>query len=81
MELDGALTTFALGNFDQDWSVETTQSILLEVGFSAGRLLGYRVRPIVIRHNDQPKAVDPAGPESGQILTRPRTASDARLAC
>ena len=82
VELDGALAIFALGNFvfDQDWSVETTQSVLLEVGFSADRLLGYRVRPVVIRRNYQPEAVDPAGPEGRQILSRLWAASDAWLA-
>ena len=80
--LDGAVAAFALGNFvfDQDWSIETTQSILLEAGFTADRLIGYRVRPVVIRHNYQPETVDPAGPEGRQILARLWAATDAWLA-
>ncbi len=82
VERNGAVAAFALGNFvfDQDWSVETTQSILLEAGFTAQGLIGYRVRPVVIRHNYQPEAVDPAGPEGRQILDRLWDASDAWLA-
>ena len=82
VELNGAIAAFALGNFvfDQDWSAETTQSILLEAGFRADGLIGYRVRPVVIRHNHRPETVDPAGPQGRQILTRLWDASDAWLA-
>ena len=81
VERGGALVAFALGNFvfDQDWSIETTQSVLLEVGFSADRIIGYRVRPVVIRLNYQPQFVDPAGTVGREILTRLWDATDAWL--
>lgn len=77
----GAVVAFAIGNFvfDQSFSVETTQSLLLEAGFETERLIGYRVRPVVIRHNYQPEPFDPAGPEGHQILTRLWAATDAWL--
>lgn len=72
------LAAYALGNFvfDQDWSSGTTQSVLLEVGFDRERILGYRLRPIVIRHNYRPEAVDPAG-EGRAILNRVWASTDA----
>lgn len=82
IESGGSVAAFALGNFvfDQDFSVETTQSLLLEAGFDTERLIGYRVRPVVIRRNYQPEAVDPAGAEGRQILTRLWAATDTWLA-
>ncbi len=81
VEQGGGLAAFALGNFvfDQDWSIETMQSVLLEVGFNAERIIGYRVRPVVIRLNHRPQFVDPAGREGRQILTRLWAATDAWL--
>ena len=78
---DHLIAAFALGTFvfDQDWSMGTRQSVLLEVGFTADRFLGYRLRPVVIRHNYQPELVDPAGSEGREILTRVWEATDARL--
>ena len=81
VEQGGALAAFALGNFvfDQDWSIETTQSVLLEVGFSADRIIGYRVRPVVIELNYRPGFVDPAGTVGRVILARLWDATDAWL--
>ena len=65
-----AFVAYSMGNFvfDQDWSVETTEGMTIELGFTADRLLGYRIRPIVIRGTDElgrglfrPEFVDPAG--------------------
>ena len=81
------LATYALGNFvfDQDWSVETQQSAVLEASFTAERLLGYRLRPAVLRGDPQvrrglfrPELVDPAG-EGRPILDRIWGASDPLL--
>ena len=49
--LDDALVAYSMGNFvfDQAWSVPTTQGMVMELGFTAERLLGYRIRPVVIR--------------------------------
>ena len=82
--LDGGLVAYSLGNFvfDQDWSVETTQGMVLELGFTADRLVGYRIRPVVIRGDGgglrwiyRPEFVDPAG-EGRPILERIWEAQD-----
>ena len=77
--LQGALATYALGNFvfDQDWSIATTRSVILEVGFDDARVLGYRLRPVVVRDNYRPEFVDPAGEEGATILRRVWDGTDA----
>ena len=81
---DDALVAYALGNFvfDQDWSVETTQGMVLELGFTPDRLIGYRIRPIVIRGDGgearwiyRPEFVEPAA-EGRPILDRIWQAQD-----
>ena len=81
---DDALVTYSSGNFvfDQDWSVETTQGMVTELGFTQERLIGYRIRPIVIRGDGgevrwiyRPEFVDPAG-EGRPILDRVWRAQD-----
>ena len=82
--IDGAVVAYALGNFvfDQSWSVETTQGMVIEAGFTVDRTLGYRLRPVVIRglgtgprHIFRPEFVDPAA-EGAPILDRVWEASD-----
>lgn len=81
---DDALVAYSFGNFvfDQGWSVETVQGMLMELGFTADRLIGYRIRPVIIRAHSgelpwryRPDFVDPAG-EGLQILTRIWRAQD-----
>jgi poly-gamma-glutamate synthesis protein (capsule biosynthesis protein) len=81
LERADALVAYALGNFvfDQSWSPQTTQSVLLEVGFSRERLIGYRVRPVVIRRDFQPELVSPRGTEGAQTLDRLWRATDQWL--
>ena len=78
------LVAYSFGNFvfDQNWSVETKQGMLMELGFTGERLLGYRVRPVVIRaHSRQlpwlvrPEFVDPAA-EGRPIMERIWNATD-----
>lgn len=73
----GTLIAYSLGNFvfDQDWSEETQQSIILEVGLTRDRLLGYRLRPVVIRDRHRPELVSPTG-EGRAPLARIREATD-----
>ena len=81
---DDALVSYSSGNFvfDQDWSLETTQGMVTELGFTQERLIGYRIRPIVIRGDGgevhwiyRPEFVDPAG-EGRAILDRVWQAQD-----
>lgn len=81
---DDALVAYSFGNFifDQAWSVPTTQGMLMELGFTQDRLLGYRIRPVVIRGHSpklpwiyRPEFVDPAG-VGRPILDRIWSAAD-----
>lgn len=82
---DDALIAYSFGNFifDQNWSIEVTQGMLMELGFTTQRLLGYRVRPVVIRAHSsalpwhyRPEFVDPAG-EGRPILQQIWDAQDS----
>ena len=81
---NGQLVAYSFGNFifDQNWSVQTTQGMLMELGFTRDRLLGYRIRPVVIRaHSSElpwlyrPEFVDPAT-EGRPIMDRIWNATD-----
>ena len=81
---EGALVSYAGGNFvfDQDWSDETAQGLVIELGFTAERLLGYRIRPVEIRGDGgdyhwiyRPEFVDPAN-EGRAVLDRIWEAQD-----
>jgi poly-gamma-glutamate synthesis protein (capsule biosynthesis protein) len=75
--IDGAFVAYALGNFvfDQDWSVETQQGVVLEAAFHGARLRGVRYRAVHIVDEHQPVFAEPA--EARQILDRIWTASAA----
>jgi poly-gamma-glutamate synthesis protein (capsule biosynthesis protein) len=74
---DGVFTAYALGNFvyDQDWSLETQQGMVLEATFWGSRVVGLKLRPVHIVDMHQPAWADPA--EAKSILDRVRTASEA----
>ena len=83
-DIDGGFVAYALGNFvfDQDWSQETQESAIFEAAFVEGRLVGYRLRPVVLRGAPglpaglyRPELVDPAG-EGRPILERIWDAAD-----
>jgi hypothetical protein len=76
-QIGEGFVVYALGNFvfDQPWSVPTQEGMLLEAGFTKERLLGYRLRPHIIRDEYQPTLLDPAG-EGAHILERVWEASD-----
>jgi hypothetical protein len=71
----GKFITYALGNFvfDQNWSLETQQGVVLDVAFDGSKLKGIEIYPVHIYDQNQP---DFAGPEEAQqILSRIWTAS------
>lgn len=72
-----SFVAYALGNyiFDQDWSLETQQGVVLEASFFGAQLKGIRFYPIHIRDEHQPVFADPD--EARQILDRIWTASAA----
>lgn len=75
----GAFIAYGLGNFifDQDWSIETTQGAVLEVGFTRDRILGVRLRPTSILQRHLVQWAPPASAEGRAILGRMWDASDA----
>jgi poly-gamma-glutamate synthesis protein (capsule biosynthesis protein) len=72
-----AFVAYALGNyiFDQDWSLETQQGVLLEAAFHGAQLKGVRFHPIHIWDEHQPAFAEAA--EAQQIMDRIWTASAA----
>ena len=74
---EDTLIAYALGNFvfDQDWSTETQQGAVLDVGFTPERILGWRLRPVFIYDEHRPEFLDPAG-DGAPILERTWEASD-----
>ena len=68
--IDGAFVAYALGNFvfDQDWSLETQQGVVLEAAFHGAQLKGIEYYPVHIWDEHQPRFADPA--EAQQILDR-----------
>ena len=75
--IDGVFVAYALGNFvfDQDWSVETQQGVVLEVAFHGTQPKGVRYHPIRIVDQHQP--VFAGEDEAGEILQRIWDASAA----
>ncbi|MCK9494437.1 MAG: CapA family protein [Dehalococcoidia bacterium] len=73
---------YGLGNFvfDQDWSVETSQGAILEVGFTRDRILGIRLLPTAIRQQYAVELLDPTQGEGLAILERIWDASDVLAA-
>jgi poly-gamma-glutamate capsule biosynthesis protein CapA/YwtB (metallophosphatase superfamily) len=73
--LDGGFVAYALGNFvfDQDWSLETQQGVVLEAVFHGARLVSVRFLPIHIYDQHQPQWADPS--EGASILARMEDAS------
>ena len=76
-QIGTTFVAYALGNFvfDQDWSLETQQGVVLEAAFHGTRLKGVRFYPVHIRDEHQPVFADPD--EARQILDRIWTASAA----
>lgn len=74
-----AFVAYGLGNFvfDQDWSAETSQGAILEVGFTRDRILGVRIRPTAIRQQHLVELLDPTEGEGAAILDRIWAATDA----
>ena len=68
---------YSLGNFvfDQDWSVETQESMLLAATFEGKRLVDIELVPVRIGRDYQPARA--SAEEAAEILERVRAASDA----
>jgi poly-gamma-glutamate capsule biosynthesis protein CapA/YwtB (metallophosphatase superfamily) len=76
-EIDGVRVFYGLGNFvfDQDWSVPTSQGVILQVTFQGTQMVGYEFIPVHIAGTGK---VSIAGPEeAAQIMDRIEEASRA----
>ena len=73
--LEGGFVSYALGNFvfDQDWSLETQQGVVLEAVFHGARLVSVRFLPVHIYDQHQPRWAEPS--EGDSILGRMEEAS------
>lgn len=60
--INGKPVFYSMGNFvfDQNWSVETSEGIVIESTFAGARLVSTRMLPTVILHQSQPNFVDVA---------------------
>ena len=58
--IDGKPVFYSMGNFvfDQNWSVETSEGIVIESTFAGSRLVSTRMLPTVILNQSQPNFVD-----------------------
>ena len=76
--LDGGFVAYALGNFvfDQDWSLETQQGVVLEAVFHGPRLVSVRFLPVHIHDMHQPRW---AGPEEAEAIVGRMEAASAGL--
>ena len=75
-QVDGAFVAYALGNFvfDQEWSRETQQGVVLEAVFQGSKLAGVNLIPIRIQEMHQPTLAPPE--EAEEILKHIREASE-----
>jgi len=68
--IDDVFVAYALGNFlfDQDWSLETQQGVVLEAAFHGDQLRGVRYYPIHIYDETQPRFAE--DDEAREIMQR-----------
>ena len=69
--IDGKPVFYSMGNFvfDQNWSVETSEGIVIESTFAGSRLVSTRMLPTVILNQSQPNFVD-VGTDGTPIMNR-----------
>jgi hypothetical protein len=74
-EIEGVQVFYGLGNFvfDQNWSEETQQGVILRVEFEGERYLGYELIPTRVDGEGRVRLAQE--PEATEILDRIRTAS------
>jgi hypothetical protein len=73
---------FAIGShgnfyFDQNWSQETMEGVVVEATFSGTRLVQFRLHPYVIAHEAQPNLLDPSG-DGRYVMQRVWSVSEVR---
>ena len=81
-QIDGHMVFYSLGNFifDQNWSTQTMESVLLEMTFQGDQLVQFQFHPTLIADQAQPNLLDPAADDGKRLLKAIRLASHDRLA-
>jgi hypothetical protein len=73
---------FAIGShgnfyFDQNWSQETMEGVVVEATFSGTRLVQFRLHPYVVAYGAQPNLLDPSG-DGHYVMQRVWSVSEVR---
>jgi poly-gamma-glutamate synthesis protein (capsule biosynthesis protein) len=80
-DVEGVPVLFSMGNliFDQWWSTNTMEGIIVESTFHGAELKQVRLHPFVTHAQAQPNLLDPASGEGRRVLRAIRTASRPEL--
>ncbi len=76
-DIDGTPVFYSLGNFifDQNWSTNTAESVLVEMTWAGSKLVQARLHPFLTVDQAQPNLLDPATDDGRALLKAIRTAS------
>ena len=76
-DIDGTPVFYSLGNFifDQNWSTDTAESVLLEMTWHGDRLVQARLHPFLTVDQAQPNLLDPAKDDGAALIKAIRNAS------
>ncbi len=76
-DIDGVPVLYSLGNliFDQHWSTNTMESMLVEATFHGGTLVSLELVPYIIHDTSQPNLLDPATGEGKSLRKQVQAAS------
>jgi poly-gamma-glutamate capsule biosynthesis protein CapA/YwtB (metallophosphatase superfamily) len=76
-DIDGVPVLYSLGNliFDQHWSTNTMESMLVEATFHEGTLISLELVPYIIHDTSQPNLLDPATGEGKSLRQQVQAAS------
>lgn len=80
-EIDGVPVLYSLGNliFDQHWSTNTMESMLVQATFHRERLMTLDLVPYIVHATSQPNLLDPTTGEGRSLRRQVRDASSAWL--
>jgi poly-gamma-glutamate capsule biosynthesis protein CapA/YwtB (metallophosphatase superfamily) len=76
-DIDGVPVLYSLGNliFDQNWSTNTMESMLVEATFQGGTLVSLELVPYLIHDTSQPNLLDPGSGEGKSLRKQVQAAS------
>jgi poly-gamma-glutamate capsule biosynthesis protein CapA/YwtB (metallophosphatase superfamily) len=76
-DIAGVPVVYSLGNliFDQHWSTNTMESMLVQATFHGDRLVTLDMLPYVIHDQSQPNLLDPTTGEGRSLRQQAREAS------